>query len=200
MVTVGVTGGIGSGKSTVCEEWARLGAYMLNADALAKELMVTNKAIRAELVQTFGEQTFTDGGELNRAYLAEEAFRKERVAELNAIVHPRLPAEVRKRMQKAENKGYKMGVYEAALLLESNQLGYFDYLVLVLADESRRLEWVGERDAASAEDIKSRMEKQRNFEASAGRADVVIRNDGTLDQLKQKAREVYRQLMHSGNN
>ncbi|SHE40980.1 dephospho-CoA kinase [Fodinibius roseus] len=191
MVTVGITGGIGSGKSAVCEVWTRMGGYVLNADDLAKELMVRDADIRRQLVETFGECTFRGDGSLNRAYLAEEAFQKGRVGELNAIVHPKLPDAVKQRMQAAAHKGFRVGIYEAALLLESDHLGFFDHVVLVLADEEKRLEWVRERDNASRRDIKSRMDKQRNFDNATHRADIVIRNEGTLEELKEKAKRVF---------
>ncbi|WP_372639286.1 dephospho-CoA kinase [Fodinibius sp.] len=197
MVTVGITGGIGSGKSVVCEVWARMGGYVLNADDLAKELMVSDAEIRRQLIKAFGERTFQEDGTLNRAYLAEEAFQKGRVGELNAIVHPKLPDAVKQRMRAAAQKGFGVGIYEAALLLESNNLGFFDHLVLVLAEEEKRLEWVRERDNAGRRDIKSRMDKQPNFEMATHRADIVIRNEGTLEELKEKAKRVFQIFLDS---
>lgn len=197
MVTVGITGGIGSGKSTICEVWARMGGYVINADELAKELMVSDAGIRRQLIETFGERTFREDGALNRAYLAEEAFQKGRVRELNAIVHPKLPEAVKQRMQAAARKGFRVGIYEAALLFESEQLGFFDHLVLVLADREKRLQWVGSRDNAIRRDIQSRMDMQRNFEKAVPRADIVIRNEGTLEELKEKAKKVFNALLEN---
>ncbi len=197
MVIVGITGGIGSGKSTVCDVWEKEGAYILNADEFAKQLMVENDEIRSEIKTAFGPESYTIKGTLNREYLSEEAFEKGRVDELNAIVHPRLPAAVRERMKEAEEKGFEVGVYEAALLLESEHLDLFDYLVLVLADEKRRLQWVKERDEASEQQVKSRMDKQRNFEEAVSQADIVIRNEGTLEDLKKKAEVIFDTFLHS---
>ena len=201
MVTVGITGGIGSGKSTVCELWSSLGGYVLNADALAKELMVTDEGIRKELLSTFGAKSYRADGTLNRAHLAEEAFQKGRVDELNAIVHPRLPPVVRGKMKDASQQGFPVGIYEAALLmeLEEERLAYFDHIVLVLASQERRLKWVSERDEASESDIRDRMQKQRDFEASTDRADIIIRNNGTLDDLKEKAEKVYKNFLPSSH-
>lgn len=196
MVTVGITGGIGSGKSTVCETWASMGAYVLNADDLAKELMVSDKEIRKELIKTFGDATFNEDGSLNRTYLAEEAFQKGWVQDLNAIVHPKMPAAVQQRMREAAEQGAKVGIYEAALLFESDHHNMFDYLVLVLADEERRLQWVQERDEASRRDIKSRMDAQQDFEEAANQADLVIRNNGTLEDLKKKAADMFNNFLH----
>lgn len=201
MVTVGITGGIGSGKSTVCKLWEDMGAYILNADDLAKEVMVSDPEVRDQLISTFGEETFHQDGSLNRQFLAEEAFAKGRVQELNAIVHPRLPEKAREKMKKAEQKGHKVVVYEAALLLENIEPGDLDYIVLVLADEEYRVERVRQRDDSSAEEIRQRMNKQRNFEKSTERVDYVIRNNGTLEELKKKAEVIYQNFLpFSGKN
>ena len=196
MVTVGITGGIGSGKSTVCKVWAGMGGYILNADELAKELMVSDKQIRSRLTEAFGDRTYKEDDTLNRTYLAGEAFGKGRVRELNEIVHPRLPSAVRQRMQSAAEKGFEVGVYEAALLLESKHLEQFDYLVLVLADDERRLQWVRDRDGVSRQDVKNRMDKQRNFQEAAEQVDIVMRNEGSLEELKKNARDVYNYFLH----
>ncbi|SMO79165.1 dephospho-CoA kinase [Fodinibius sediminis] len=192
MVTVGITGGIGSGKSTVCDVWSGMGGYVLNADELAKELMVNDQEIRRQLVNIFGEQTYTESGALNRTYLAKEAFQKGRVRELNAIVHPRMPAAVKKHMRAAEEQGFEVGIYEAALLLESRQLDFFDYLVLVLADEEKRLRWVRQRDGTSVGEVQDRIDKQRDYAKAENQVDIVIRNEGTLEELKEKAADVFR--------
>lgn len=195
MVTVGVTGGIGSGKSTVCEIWSEMGAYVLNADDLAKQLMVSDPELKSELTETFGESSFLPDGSLNREHLAVEAFEKNRVDELNAIVHPRLPRAARKKMREAEENGYDVWVYEAALLLENLEPGDLDYVVLVLADEEHRLEWVQQRDNSSLEEIKQRMSKQRDFEKATGRVDYIIRNNGTLEELEKKAEIIYQNFV-----
>lgn len=197
MVTVGITGGIGSGKSTVCEIWSKMGAYILNADDLAKELMVSDPEVKEQLVNTFGEASFHADGSLNRPYLAQEAFEKGRVRELNTIVHPKLPKATLEKMQEAEQAGYEVVVYEAALLLENIEPGDLDYVVLVLADEDHRIERVRQRDDSSAEEIRQRMNKQRDFEKATGRVDYVIRNNGTLEELEKKAEVIFQNFIHS---
>lgn len=195
MVTVGITGGIGSGKTTVCEIWSRMGAYILNADDLAKELMVSDPEIKAQLVETFGEASFLGDGSLNREYLAAEAFEKNRVEELNAIVHPKLPNAAMKKMREIEQEGYEVFVYEAALLLENIEPGDLDYIVLVLADEEHRLKRVKQRDDSTVDEIKQRMNKQRDFAKATDRVDYVIRNNGTLEELEKKAELVYQDFL-----
>jgi dephospho-CoA kinase len=195
MVTVGITGGIGSGKSTVCSMWADMGAYVLNADELAKQLMVSDPEVKSELITTFGNQAFHDDGSLNRDYLSAEAFEKGRVAELNAIVHPRMPKAVEQQIQQAEAAGHKVVVYEAALLLENLEPGDLDYIVLVLAEEKHRLERVQKRDDSTKDEILQRINKQRDFEKATSRVDYVIRNNGTLEELEKKAEIIYQNFV-----
>jgi dephospho-CoA kinase len=191
MKKIGITGGIGSGKSTVCQVWQNEGAYVINADDLAKELMTNNEPIRQLLLDTFGQQTYHPDGSLNRTYLAEQAFEKGRVEQLNAIVHPHIPAEVSRLMENADKQGVDVAVYEAALLLQNLRPDHLDCVVLVLADEERRLEWVQERDQTDREQVLDRIEKQQNFEELTHRADFVIKNDDSLEALKNKADILY---------
>jgi len=197
MVTVGITGGIGSGKTTVCNIWEQMGAYILNADELAKQVMAENAEVKSELVSAFGDDSYRSDGSLNRQHLAAEAFEKGRVKELNAIVHPRLPAAAKQRLKDAEAAGFDVFVYEAALLLENLEPGDLDFVVLVLADEEKRLERVKERDETSADEIMQRMNKQRDFEQATDRVDYVIRNNGTLEELKKKAEVIYQNFFSS---
>ncbi len=191
MVTVGITGGIGSGKSTVCDVWSKLGAYVLNADDLAKQVMVTNEEVKEQLVDTFGDDSFNDDGSLNREHLAREAFEKNRVKELNAIVHPKLPAAASQKMEEAEAQGYDIFVYEAALLLDNLEPGSLDYIVLVLADEEKRIKRVLQRDNTTKKEVEQRIHKQRDFEKATSNVDYVIRNNGSLEELEKKAEIIY---------
>lgn len=195
MVKVGITGGIGSGKSTVTRVWQSLGAFVINADNLAKDLMTNSIPVKSAIRQVFGQGAYKEDGSLNRAYLAEEAFEKGRVGELNAIVHPHIPGEVELLMQNADKQGYEVLVYEAALLLQNKRPDFLDYIVLVLADRTRRLQWVQNRDQADYSQVMNRINSQQNFEELTHLADIIIRNDGSLEALKTKALKVYQQFV-----
>src|SRR6056297_978021 len=117
MVIAGVTGGIGSGKTTVCREWEQLGAYVFYADDEAKKLMVSSKDVVQQIRDTFGEKSYHEDGSLNKSHLIREAFDAGRVEELNRIVHPAVGKSFEKACKIAQKEGYKVAVKEAALLL-----------------------------------------------------------------------------------
>ncbi len=195
MLKVGITGGIGSGKSSVCEVWRSLGVQVINADDLAKAIMVNNSTVREALVDSFGEQAYHSDGSLNRSFLARQAFEKGRVQELNAIVHPHIPARIEELMRNAEREGLPLTVYEAALLLQNGRPDYLDSIVLVLADKEQRLEWVQQRDETSAELVLNRINKQQDFSKLSPLADVVLENNGTLEELNQKAETLHHKFL-----
>ena len=197
MVTVGITGGIGSGKTEVCRIWESMGAFILNADDLAKKIMNEKKRVRSRIKESFGEQAYREDGTLNREYLAEEAFNRGRIEELNAIVHPEIPAASRRIMEQAAQDGFEVFVYEAALLLQHGRPEFLDIVVLVLADQDKRIERVKKRDDVDRDQVMERMEKQQDFESLVPLADYVIRNNGTLHQLRSKAADLYQTFLDS---
>jgi dephospho-CoA kinase len=195
MIKVGITGGIGSGKSTLCEIFQEHGAYVLNADNLAKSLMREDPNIKEQIINTFGADAYNKDGSLNREYLAEQAFGKDRVKELNAIVHPAIPAAVDNIMEKAETEDYKMFVYEAALLLQNLRPKVLDHVILVLADQDIRVKRVQERDRVKRELVLDRVEKQQDFEQLKHLADKVIYNNGSLDEFRRNAEKLYYEIL-----
>jgi dephospho-CoA kinase len=195
MIVTGVTGGIGSGKSTLCEVWEELGARVVYADNLAKELMVTDPEVQKSLRETFGAETFHPDGSLNKPHLIREAFDKDRVNELNRIVHPAVHNAFGKICSEAEKSGEKMVVKEAALLLNSGRPRELDAVILVLSDRDQQIDRVKRRDRVEESDIVNRMKKQPDFETFKSYADYIIENNGTLEEFKQKSKELFFKLM-----
>lgn len=195
MTKAGITGGIGSGKTTVSRLFQSYGAYILNADDLAKKIMTDNETIRKQVIKTFGPDSYNKDGSLNREYLAEQAFKNERVEELNRIVHPKIPAAVNKIMGEAEKEGYDVFIYEAALLLQNLRPDELDYVILVLADEDKRIQRVQKRDNVEKGPVVDRMQHQQDFRKLTHLADIVIENNGTLDELKEEAKRVYYDIL-----
>lgn len=195
MITVGVTGTMGSGKTTLCKEWERLGAVVVYADLLAKELMQKDSRIIDQVQKTFGEKAYLSDGSLNREYLSRKAFESGRADDLNRIVHPVVSEEVRRRMQLARDHGAEMFVEEAALLLLNGRPDGFDVIVLVLSDQKEQLKRVQERDGLTEKDVLSRIERQPSEEAMKQLADYVVENRSGLHAFQKEAESLYQKLV-----
>lgn len=191
MIRVGITGGIGSGKTTVCRIWEQMGAYVIHADELAKDIMARDPELIKSIKKAFGDQAYLSDGSLNRSWLAEQAFANNRVSELNALVHPAVYKASDLLMRKAESLGYALAVREAAILLQNGRPDDLNKIVLVLADKDNRRNWVESRDDLTKEQIDHRMRSQPDYETYISLADFVIQNDGTLKDLENKARQTY---------
>lgn len=191
---VGLVGNIGSGKSTVAEIWKKRGAFVLDADKFAKELMMSNPEIKSRLVETFGEESFHSNGELNRRYLAQEAFEKGRVGELNAIVHPVLFRETNRILNEKSDQ-YAMVVKEAALLLDYGKPQNLDAVVLVQAPEQVLISRVIHRDHSSTDQVRARLRRQKPAAELEKYADYILKNDSDLATLKQSAEKLYDTLL-----
>ena len=195
MITAGLTGGIGSGKSTVAREFENLGATVVYADDLAKELMQTDSSLKKKLSATFGEQTYHSDGSLNKPHLINQAFNNNRVDELNAIVHPAIRDESKRLIKKAGARGDNLFVYEAAVLLNQGRPDYLDKVILVTADKELRIKRVMERDGVSRKEVVARMDKQPDFDALRNLADIVIENNRSKRELILRTRELFNSLI-----
>jgi len=192
VITLGVTGGIGSGKTTVCGFLEEQGARVFYADLEAKRLMQEDPDVRAAVTDAFGADAYREDDTLNRAYLAERVFgTAEQVERLNAIVHPRVFEAFEAAKERARDEGVSLLVHEAALLFEAGGDEHVDTTAAVVAPEARRIEWVTARDDATPEQVRARMQHQLPQDELRERADYVLENDGTLDDLRQKSVELY---------
>lgn len=199
MIIAGITGGIGSGKTTVCREWERLGAYVFYADDEAKKLMVGDKKVIGRIKEIFGNDSYLKDGSLNKKHLIREAFEAGRVEELNKIVHPAVEKEFKAACKRAEQNMYPVAVKEAALLLNNGRPDYLDKVIIVTGDPSMRLKRVMDRDQSTAEKVKERMKHQPDFEKKMHMADFVISNDGSLGDLKAEAEKVYHKITEAAS-
>jgi dephospho-CoA kinase len=195
MKTLGLTGGIGSGKSAAASEFARLGAYVVSADEEARRIMQEDPDLRAQLVSEFGPDTYRPDGSLNRAHLARKAFGDpQAVQRLNALVHPRVRAAFSEIRARAEREGAPMLVYEAALIVEAGLDERFDALAVVDAPSEVRIRRVMERDAADRAAVEARMQHQLPTEKLIEHADFVIDNSGDLEALRRRVEAVFEAL------
>lgn len=180
---VGITGGIGAGKSIVCRLFQVLGIPVYDADREAKNIMVEDEAVVASLKKTFGEKVYQASGELDRAYLAEMVFNdKDKLDELNSIVHP---AVIRAGETWADAQEGAYSLKEAALLFESGSYKKLDFTIMVTANEATRIERVMERDQVTEQQVRARMEKQWPDSQKIALADAIIINDGTQSLISQ---------------
>ena len=174
ILKVGITGGIGSGKSTVAKVFNVLGIPIYYADDAAKKLMNDDESIRIQLQQLFGKETYLDG-KLNRKYLSGLVFNNEaKLAQLNAIVHPATLKDADKWMQQQTTR---YAIKEAALIFESGAQAQLDCVIGVFAPAPIRIQRVMKRDGITKEEVKARMEKQLDESIKMRLCDYVITND-----------------------
>lgn len=171
---VGITGGMGSGKSTVAAVFASMGIPVYQADDAAKRLMNEDPAIAAALKTAFGEASFANGM-LNRSYLAAEVFSsKEKLALLNSIVHPATIADGESWMA---DQTTTYAIKEAAIIFESGSQRYLDYIIGVYAPATLRIHRSMKRDKLSKEEVNARMDRQMDDAIKMKLCDTVIIND-----------------------
>lgn len=171
-----MTGGIGSGKSTVAGIFEVLGIPVSYADREAKRVMVEDPELRRQLIFHFGEETYA-GGQLNRPYLAAQVFNdKEKLALLNALVHPATIAAGEKWLE--QQKGHApYAIREAALIFESDSVRHMDFVIGVFAPQTLRIHRVLQRDKLNREEILQRMRSQIDEDIKMKLCDAVIYND-----------------------
>ncbi len=182
---VGLTGGIGSGKSTVATRLAEHGVPVVDADQVAREIVEPGEQALDDLVAHFGERILDADGRLDRAGLAKLAFvDEEQRAALNAITHPRIAERIDSRLQQLEDEGVEIAVLDHPLLLEGDPTGQVDTIVVVLAPEDVRVRRLVEQRGLDEDDVRARMRAQVSDEVRRNVADHVIDNDGDLEVLR----------------
>ena len=175
MITIGITGGIGSGKSTVCKIFKLLGVPVFEADFAAKELINSNSEIKTGLIHLFGNDIYTPNSGVDRKKLANIIFNDDiQLAKVNKLVHPVVRSEYANWIKK-QNSRYI--IHEAAILFESGFYKMMDFTILVSAPELQRIERVINRDGTSEKLVKERMAKQWTDEQKRELASVEIKND-----------------------
>lgn len=187
---IGLTGGIGSGKTTVAKMFKKLGVPIFIADIEAKRLMNECAELKQKIISIFGEQAYQNQ-QLNRKYIGKQVFKDEELLnKLNEVVHPAVQ-DVFELWHKNQNASYVL--YEAAILLEKGRASYFDKIILVVASERERIRRIKTRDGASEAHIKERMNNQWNDDKKRKFADFVIKND-ILEKTKEKVFKIHKLL------
>jgi dephospho-CoA kinase len=197
ILKIGVTGGIGSGKSAVCSIFAHLGVPVLYADNISKEISSTDSTVRKKLVGLLGESTFQADGSLNRSLIASRIFTdKELQKKVESILHPRVEKEMDRQIKELAHRGELIVIIEAALIYEAGLYKKLNAVIVVDADESERISRVRKRDVVSEESVRSRITAQLDVTKKLEKAYYIIYNNGTLEELESKVRFLYIVFKH----
>ena len=202
-VTIGLSGGIGTGKSTVARLFAAQGAVVIDADAIVHELQSRGSALLDEIAAAFGPEVLDAEGGLDRTALGARVFRDpEARRRLEALVHPKVGAEFARRIAAARASGVRMLVLDIPLLFEGRRAGTgsaalmrFDATVLVYAPEKLQIERQMSRDGCTREEAVRRVRAQLPIEEKKALADYVIDNGGSLAETERQVREVLSRIL-----
>ncbi|WP_437728758.1 dephospho-CoA kinase [Sorangium sp. So ce861] len=191
LVLFGLTGGLGSGKSTVAARFRARGLPVIDADALARDVVAKGTEGLAEVVRAFGPEVLSPDGSLDRARVAALVFDDpEKRRRLNAIVHPRIGALLLERAGAIEARGEPLACYEAALLVENGVADAFRPLVVVAVPEAVQIARAMARDGATEEQVRARLAAQLPLASKVAVADHVIDNAGDRAATERQADEV----------
>ncbi|MCP1388567.1 dephospho-CoA kinase [Corynebacterium sp. TA-R-1] len=185
MKRIGLTGGIGSGKSTVARMLADAGFPVVDADKIARQIMEPGSPVLAKVGEVFGADLIGEDGQLNRAELARRAFGSEETTQqLNAITHPAIREESERQFAAAEAAGAKAAVYDMPLLVEQGLHEQMDLTVVVDVDAEERVRRLVSSRGLDETDARARIARQIGDAERRAAADVVIDNNGSLEELK----------------
>jgi dephospho-CoA kinase len=195
MKLIGLTGGIASGKSTVADILRRLGAAIVNADVLAREVVEPGQEAWQEIVDTFGVEVLQADQNLDRQKLRKIIFDNPAARKkLEAIIHPKVRALAEKRIQEYATAGYEVVVYEVPLLFEGNIHHWLRPVILVACDPAIQIKRLGQRDQVKEADAQKHIAAQMSLAEKRKLADYTIENDGTLEDLERQVREVLEKI------
>lgn len=190
---IGITGGMGAGKSTMCKIFGQLGVSIYDADSRAKFIMSNNQELKKTITENFGWDAYTRKDELNREYLAKVVFNNEEKLELlNNLVHPAVKNDYEQWAQEHRDEPYSLK--EAALLFESMSYKTLHKVIVIASPIETRIERIMKRDHVKREDILKRIQNQSTDRERMNKADWVIYNDGVRSLIEQTL-EVHREIL-----
>lgn len=197
MLRVGLTGGIGSGKSTASNFFELFGSFVINADEEAKKILAYNETVQHELISEFGTDIIDVSGEINKAKLARVAFQDEdHQQRLNSVIHPYIYNSIDNHFNDVLKDGkFDIFIVDGALIFESGYDVHMDYIVVVTALLKNRMERALARQTLSREEILKRIELQWPEEEKVNLADFVIHNDGSEEDLKNNVKILIEKLI-----
>ena len=197
MLKVGLTGGLGSGKSTASKFFISLGAFILDADNAAKKLIESSKKVKNELIKEFGTDIMDANSNVDKKKLARIAFQDEdHQQRLNYVVHPHIHNAIDKSFNEIlDQNNHQLFIVDAALIYESGYDAHLDYVIVVTAQLKHRMERALNRNTLTREEILKRIEFQWPEQDKTSLADFVIHNDGTEAELNDQIVELFKKLV-----
>jgi dephospho-CoA kinase len=199
VLTVGLTGGIGSGKSAVSALLRERGAVVVDADLVAREVVEPGTAGLAAVVEAFGSDVLRADGSLDRPALGRRVFGDPaQLARLNAVLHPLIAERTAELWADAERAGAQVLVHDVALLVENGLAGRYDAVVVVAADPATQLDRLVRRRGMPEDEARARIAAQAGLADRLAVATHVIRNDGSLEELAAQVDDVWRALTSAG--
>lgn len=194
MFRLGVTGGIGSGKTTVSKMLEKFGAYVFDADFEAKKIIA--EELLAEISEIFGKNFIDENGNLKRREFAEFVFSdKEKTQKLNSLVHPKVRLASKKAVLKAEKEGFLFFVHNAPLIFEAGIEKELDAVLVVAVTEKVALKRTILRDKITESEVKLRISRQMPLEEKIKRANFVLWNNGTLEEVEKSVCDFYEKTL-----
>jgi dephospho-CoA kinase len=195
MLVIGLTGNLGTGKSTVSHMLVELGAKHIEADDLGHDLLQQDEQVHAEIVNAFGVSILNTSGEIDREKLSKVVFDdKAALSRLNSITHPRILQIVKQQIEEDRQAGDRVVVLEAALLIEAGWKALVDQLWVTTAPEATIVSRLMKSRGMTEEQILDRLRSQMPQEEKARQADVVINTDCTMDELGARVKELWSKL------
>jgi dephospho-CoA kinase len=196
MRVIGLTGGIASGKSTAARTLTELGARIVDADQVARDIVAPGQPALAEIARTFGREMLQPDGTLDRKRLGAVIFADaDKRAALNAITHPRIAMETQARLGKLRDEKLPVAIYEAALLVENGVHKALDGLIVVVCDEATQLRRLIDRDGYSEEDARARIAAQAPIADKVAAATWVVDTTGPLADTKKQLARVWEEIL-----
>jgi dephospho-CoA kinase len=196
MLIVGLTGGVASGKTAVSQVLKEEGAYIIDADQIARELVQPHKPAWNELIRAFGKEILQEDGFIHRKKLADKVFADPKKRKLlNQILHPRIKEEMDRRTKEIGQKDPEaIVVIDAPLIVELGDHREMDKLIVVASTQTQQIERLKERDGIGPGEALRILSSQMPVEEKVNLADFVIRNEGSLEETKKRAKEVFKEL------
>jgi dephospho-CoA kinase len=195
---IGLTGGIGCGKTEVASIFQKLGARVIDADTIGKDVAERNSSVLKKIFAAFGKEFMAPDGRLRRKELGNYVFADDkRKMKLNAIVHPHLLKRMEKEITSAKKEGWKTILVDAALIYEMGLEDRFDKVIVVYSELKHRIARLKKRDGLSDQEILNRIQSQMPLDEKVKRADAVISNDGSLGELRLQTETLFRKFQKS---